>query len=180
MAGRSGELVWTRSIGPWRTSMTDRLTIDVPSPAGGWGAPQPNVAEIEAVLSQQKRTGGGHRRPGGRPCGAPCRRETTRDGDDDDRGRHPRYVGTDLVRETCGGIRAAATEAFADLLGDSHFSAAEISFIQLIIDDLTANTAWVQQDADRCHGWVSTRARWIWIQRETVAAVSSGTLRAAR
>ena len=136
------------------------------------------------------------------------------------------------MRETCGGTRAAATEAFADLLGDSHFSAAEISFIQLIIDDLTANgvmdaahlyeapftahaptgpdrllapsevessivllddvrasahprdqtanTAWVQQDADRCHGWVSTRARWIWIQRETVAAVSSGTLRAAR
>lgn len=30
--------------------MADRRVIDVPAPAGGWGAPWPNVAEIEAVL----------------------------------------------------------------------------------------------------------------------------------
>ncbi|WP_207632371.1 hypothetical protein [Occultella kanbiaonis] len=36
--------------------MADRLTIDVPSPVGGWGAPWPNVAEIEAVLPHEKWT----------------------------------------------------------------------------------------------------------------------------
>ena len=36
--------------------MVDRLTIDVPSPPGGWGAPWPNVAEIEAVLPHGKWT----------------------------------------------------------------------------------------------------------------------------
>lgn len=36
--------------------MVDRQTIDVPSPPGGWGAPWPNVAEIEAVLSHEKWT----------------------------------------------------------------------------------------------------------------------------
>lgn len=30
--------------------MADRVTLDVPTPAGGWLAPWPNVAEIEAVL----------------------------------------------------------------------------------------------------------------------------------
>lgn len=36
--------------------MADRLTIDVPSPPGGWGAPWPNVAEIAAVLPHEKWT----------------------------------------------------------------------------------------------------------------------------
>lgn len=36
--------------------MVDRPTIDVATPAGGWGAPWPNVAEIEAVLSHDKWT----------------------------------------------------------------------------------------------------------------------------
>lgn len=36
--------------------MADRPAIDVPSPPGGWGAPWPNVAEIEAVLSHEKWT----------------------------------------------------------------------------------------------------------------------------
>lgn len=36
--------------------MADRLTIDVAAPAGGWGAPWPNVAEIEAVLPYNKWT----------------------------------------------------------------------------------------------------------------------------
>lgn len=36
--------------------MVDRRTIDVATPAGGWGAPWPNVAEIEAVLSHDKWT----------------------------------------------------------------------------------------------------------------------------
>lgn len=36
--------------------MTDRPAIDVPSPAVGWGAPWPNVAEIEAVLPHDKWT----------------------------------------------------------------------------------------------------------------------------
>lgn len=36
--------------------MSDRPTIDVATPAGGWGAPWPNVAEIEAVLSHDKWT----------------------------------------------------------------------------------------------------------------------------
>jgi predicted nucleotidyltransferase len=34
----------------------ERPTIDVASPPGGWGAPWPNVAEIEAVLSHEKWT----------------------------------------------------------------------------------------------------------------------------
>jgi len=34
----------------------DRPTIDVPSPLGGWDAPWPNVAEIEAVLPYEKWT----------------------------------------------------------------------------------------------------------------------------
>ncbi|GAA1096787.1 hypothetical protein GCM10009668_11940 [Nocardioides dubius] len=40
----------------WRRSVVDRRTIDVATPAGGWGAPWPNVAEIEAVLSHDKWT----------------------------------------------------------------------------------------------------------------------------
>ncbi|GAA4823504.1 hypothetical protein GCM10025786_34530 [Nocardioides caeni] len=36
--------------------MADRPTINVTTPAGGWGAPWPNVAEIEAVLSHDKWT----------------------------------------------------------------------------------------------------------------------------
>ncbi|KAA1397841.1 hypothetical protein ESP70_010890 [Aeromicrobium ginsengisoli] len=40
----------------WRRSVVERLTIDVPSPAGGWGAPWPNVAEIEAALPHDKWT----------------------------------------------------------------------------------------------------------------------------
>lgn len=36
--------------------MVDRPTIDVSSPPGGWGAPWPNVAEIEAVLPHEKWT----------------------------------------------------------------------------------------------------------------------------
>ncbi|WP_377322541.1 nucleotidyl transferase AbiEii/AbiGii toxin family protein [Pimelobacter simplex] len=36
--------------------MADRPTIDVPTPAGGWGAPWPNVAEIEAVLPHDRWT----------------------------------------------------------------------------------------------------------------------------
>lgn len=38
------------------SSVPDRPTIDVATPAGGWGAPWPNVAEIEAVLSHDKWT----------------------------------------------------------------------------------------------------------------------------
>jgi hypothetical protein len=34
----------------WLGSVADRPTIEVPAPPGGWGAPWPNVAEIEAVL----------------------------------------------------------------------------------------------------------------------------------
>lgn len=34
--------------------MADRLTVDVPSPAGGWGSPWPNVAEIEPLLPHEK------------------------------------------------------------------------------------------------------------------------------
>jgi hypothetical protein len=44
------------STGRWNSSVVDRRTIDVPSPAGGWGAPWPNVAEIEAVLPHHKWT----------------------------------------------------------------------------------------------------------------------------
>ncbi|AIY17860.1 hypothetical protein GUY44_19955 [Pimelobacter simplex] len=36
--------------------MADRPTIDVATPAGGWGAPWPNVAEIEAVLPHDRWT----------------------------------------------------------------------------------------------------------------------------
>lgn len=36
--------------------MRDRLTIDVPTPPGGWGEPWPNVAEIEVVLPHDKWT----------------------------------------------------------------------------------------------------------------------------
>jgi hypothetical protein len=36
--------------------VADRPTIEVPSPLGGWGAPWPNVAEIEAVLPHEKWT----------------------------------------------------------------------------------------------------------------------------
>lgn len=38
------------STGHWSGSVTERPVIDVPGPPGGWGAPWPNVAEIEAVL----------------------------------------------------------------------------------------------------------------------------------
>jgi predicted nucleotidyltransferase len=40
----------------WSHSVADRPTIDVASPPGGWGAPWPNVAEIEALLPHQKWT----------------------------------------------------------------------------------------------------------------------------
>lgn len=36
--------------------MADRGTIEVPTPAGGWGAPWPNVAEIETALPHDKWT----------------------------------------------------------------------------------------------------------------------------
>lgn len=36
--------------------MADRPSIEVAAPAGGWGAPWPNVAEIEAVLPHDKWT----------------------------------------------------------------------------------------------------------------------------
>lgn len=36
--------------------MADRTTIDVVTPPGGWGAPWPNVAEMEAVLPHDKWT----------------------------------------------------------------------------------------------------------------------------
>jgi len=36
--------------------VADRPTIDVVSPPGGWGAPWPNVAELEAVLPHEKWT----------------------------------------------------------------------------------------------------------------------------
>ena len=36
--------------------MPDRPTIDVATPVGGWGAPWPNVAEIEAELPHDKWT----------------------------------------------------------------------------------------------------------------------------
>jgi len=39
-----------RSADRWGSSVADRPIIDVATPAGGWGAPWPNVAEIEAVL----------------------------------------------------------------------------------------------------------------------------------
>jgi hypothetical protein len=34
----------------WLGSVADRPTTEVPTPPGGWGAPWPNVAEVEAVL----------------------------------------------------------------------------------------------------------------------------------
>lgn len=37
-----------------RTSVADRPAINVGAPVGGWGAPWPNVAEIEAVLPHEK------------------------------------------------------------------------------------------------------------------------------
>lgn len=40
----------------WMPSVPERETIDVPTPAGGWRAPWPNVAEIEAVLPHTKWT----------------------------------------------------------------------------------------------------------------------------
>jgi hypothetical protein len=46
----------TNLIGRWKSSVADRLTIDVASPLGGWGAPWPNVAEMEAVLPHEKWT----------------------------------------------------------------------------------------------------------------------------
>jgi len=36
--------------------VAERETIDVPTPAGGWGDPWPNVAEIEAVLPHDRWT----------------------------------------------------------------------------------------------------------------------------
>jgi hypothetical protein len=36
--------------------VTDRLTLDVSTPPGGWGAPWPNVAEIESALPHDKWT----------------------------------------------------------------------------------------------------------------------------
>ncbi|MEV0569036.1 hypothetical protein [Dactylosporangium sp. NPDC050588] len=33
--------------------MTDRRTVDIPGPRGGWLPPWPNVAEIEAVLPHE-------------------------------------------------------------------------------------------------------------------------------
>jgi hypothetical protein len=36
--------------------VAERATIEVSSPDGGWGAPWPNVAEIEAVLTHEKWT----------------------------------------------------------------------------------------------------------------------------
>ncbi len=45
-----------RSIARWGSSVADRPTIDIATPAGGWGAPWPNVAEIEAVLPHDKWT----------------------------------------------------------------------------------------------------------------------------
>ncbi|RNL64288.1 hypothetical protein EFK50_07105 [Nocardioides marmoriginsengisoli] len=45
-----------RSTERWGRSVADRPTIDVATPTGGWGAPWPNVAEIEAVLPHDKWT----------------------------------------------------------------------------------------------------------------------------
>jgi len=45
-----------RSTEHWACSVADRPTIDVATPAGGWGAPWPSVAEIEAVLPHDKWT----------------------------------------------------------------------------------------------------------------------------
>lgn len=52
----NAERASTRSSTRWESSVADRTTIDVATPAGGWGAPWPNVAEIEAVLSHDKWT----------------------------------------------------------------------------------------------------------------------------
>ncbi len=45
-----------RSTMRWGSSVAERPTIDVATPAGGWGAPWPNVAEIESVLPHDKWT----------------------------------------------------------------------------------------------------------------------------
>lgn len=45
-----------RSTERWRGFVADRPTIDVATPAGGWGSPWPNVAELEAVLPHDKWT----------------------------------------------------------------------------------------------------------------------------
>lgn len=45
-----------RSTVLWIRSVADRRTIEVPSPPGGWAAPWPNVAEIEAVHPHEKWT----------------------------------------------------------------------------------------------------------------------------
>jgi type I restriction enzyme R subunit len=44
-----------------------------------------------------------------------------------------------FIRSLVGLDREAATEAFSEFLTDSRFSAAEIRFIQLIVEHLTAN-----------------------------------------
>lgn len=46
-----------------------------------------------------------------------------------------------FIRSLVGLDREAATEAFSEFLTDSRFSAAEIRFIQLIVEHLTANGA---------------------------------------
>ena len=43
-------------VEPWRASVSDRPTIDVQIPPGGWLSPWPNVAEIEAILPHKKWT----------------------------------------------------------------------------------------------------------------------------
>lgn len=45
-----------RSTERWRGFVAERPTTDVATPVGGWGAPWPNVAEIEAVLPHDKWT----------------------------------------------------------------------------------------------------------------------------
>lgn len=50
---RAGLDALDRGLGEF---VADRLTIEVASPPGGWGAPWPNVAEIEAVLPHEKWT----------------------------------------------------------------------------------------------------------------------------
>lgn len=44
------------STARWRASVVERITIDVPTPPGGWAPPWPNVVEIEAVLPHEKWT----------------------------------------------------------------------------------------------------------------------------
>ena len=52
----NGEPGWIPLTEPWQSSVADRPTIDVATPAGGLGAPWPNVAEIEAALPHDKWT----------------------------------------------------------------------------------------------------------------------------